>query len=92
MGVPIGELFDSVRIESGSREGTGVRPRDWLFLGYSDDTQVATTGQRANHREIIRHELFRETGLSHIAEAERTEAAAEGGLEDVLVGIVVKVT
>ena len=50
-------------------------------------TQVTPSGQRANRRQVVHGEVSRKTGLGHVAETQRTKAAAEGCLEDVVEGL-----
>ena len=55
-----------------------------------DRAQIATPLERPNHREIARHELLGQSSLSHVAEREGAKAAAKGGLEDVVVGVIIE--
>ena len=53
-------------------------------------SQTSTSFSRTHHAQIAGDELFAKPCLGHIAEAERTESAAKGRLEDIAVGVVVK--
>ena len=57
-----------------------------------DCAQVSATVKRTNDGQIVGHKIFAQAGLSHHPEAQRAKAAAEGRLEDIVVGVIVKAT
>ena len=53
-------------------------------------SEGTTAGKRPDRRQIIADKFLAQTALSHVAKAERSEAATEGGLENVVVRVVVE--
>jgi hypothetical protein len=52
--------------------------------------QISAACQGTNDGQVAQHELLGQTSLGYIAKTSRAKAAAEGGLEDVVVGTLSK--
>ena len=91
--MPRGSKMRSAKKSPKTDEGSEYEQYDrgrFRYVNQIHVPEVTASGQRTDDTQITEYELFGQTALSHIAEAEGTETTTKRSFEDVVVGVVVK--